>query len=155
MAKQKKPSPSIAAEPQAQYLRLAPASMRNNGPRPIADWVKEGSRPLSMQRFRSIARKIPLDLERWGVVLHIPVVQWKQRIIKRQPLNPLEADRVLLVEELYRRGEEVFGSMENFHGWMEDEHLLLGKPPMDLLVSSKGIEQVLDELIAIEHGLPV
>jgi uncharacterized protein (DUF2384 family) len=107
-----------------------------------------------MQRFRAIARKVPFPLDRWGKVLHVPSIQWKERLAKRDRLAPLEADRVLLVEELYRRGEEVFGNKENFQRWMEMDHLLLGEAPMTFLLSSKGIEQVLDELIAIEHGLP-
>lgn len=153
MAKSKTTA-SIVAEPQATYMRQSPTGQRTGGPRPTAEWMKEGSKPLSMQRFRGIARQVPFALERWGHVLHIPATQWKQRIVKRQPLNPLEADRVLLVEELYRRGLEVFGDMAMFQRWMEGKHLLFGTAPMDYLVSSKGIEQVLDELIAIEHGLP-
>jgi len=153
MAK-RKTIPNIVSEPQATYARQSPTGVRKTGPRPTAEWMKEGGKPLSMQRFRGIARQVPFALERWGHVLHIPATQWKQRITKRQPLNPLEADRVLLVEELYRRGLEVFGDKERFQGWMEDDHLLLGKAPMEYLKSSKGIEQVLDELIAIEHGLP-
>jgi len=154
MAKRKTSTPSVAAEPGATYTRTAATKRPAANPRPVDEWIREGSKPLSMQRFRAIARKVPFPLERWGAVLHVPSARWKQRLAKREQLAPLEADRVLLVEELYRRGEEVFGNKEDFQRWMELDHLLLGKAPMAYLVSSKGIEQVLDELVAIEHGLP-
>lgn len=149
MAKQnqrtKTTSPSVAAEPAAAYGRSNTAMRKR---------ASLSGKPLPMSRFRTVARGIALPMDHWSRVLHVPLTEWRQRSRGNGSLQPLETDRVLQVQEVYRRGEEVFGDREVFSRWMESKHLLLGKAPMDMLGSAEGINLVLDELIAIEHGLP-
>ena len=55
---------------------------------------------------------------------------------------------------LFRKGEEVFGSEENYFTWLSAKNISLGgKAPRALLGSSVGINLVRDELSRIEHGI--
>ena len=55
---------------------------------------------------------------------------------------------------LHSKGEEVFGSRENFSTWLQTENLALGNIiPRDLLKNSFGINLLMDELVRIEHGV--
>ena len=61
---------------------------------------------------------------------------------------------IMQIEILHSKGEEVFGSRENFSTWLETENLALGNIiPRDLLKNSFGINLLMDELVRIEHGV--
>ncbi len=55
---------------------------------------------------------------------------------------------VLLDRELMERGREVFGDEEKFKLWLHTESKALGKKPTDC-----EKEEILDELVRIEHGI--
>lgn len=54
------------------------------------------------------------------------------------------------------RALDVLGTPQDVERWLISPNFPLGDvPPIDLLVTEQGLQQVLGELIAIEHGLPV
>ncbi len=108
-----------------------------------------------MRRFKSLAKEVPLPMDQWSRVLHVPMDRWMQRLRSSSGLQPLETDRVLLILELYRMGMGVLGGQDSMARWMAQKHFLFGKPPADLLTSQEGIERVMAELGRIEHGIPV
>ncbi len=107
-----------------------------------------------MREFKRIAKSIPLSMEVWSGVLHVPLVRWKRRLAGTAALQPLETDRVLHIHELYRMGEKIFGSAPAMARWMEHPHWLFGKAPLAMLTSQQGIEEVMAEIGRIEHGIP-
>lgn len=69
-------------------------------------------------------------------------------------LNPEQTERLIEVATLYNKGEEVFGSLEQFNVWMNSSVLALGnKKPKAFLDTSLGIQMLLDELGKIEQGI--
>ena len=53
-----------------------------------------------------------------------------------------------------KRSIEVFDTQERAEGWLRSPSIALGwKAPMELMISDKGIEMVLNELVRIEHGI--
>ena len=68
--------------------------------------------------------------------------------------DTLQSEKILQIEMLYARGEEVFGDSEHFLIWLQTENLALGKiKPQDILDSGFGISLLMDELTRIEHGV--
>lgn len=52
------------------------------------------------------------------------------------------------------RGIQAFGNKDNFHRWLNISSMALGdKVPAKLIETEEGLQQVLDELIRIEHGV--
>jgi len=52
------------------------------------------------------------------------------------------------------RGIQAFEKKENFHKWLNMPSNALGdKVPAKLIETEEGLQQVLDELIRIEHGV--
>ena len=52
------------------------------------------------------------------------------------------------------RGIQAFGNKDIFHKWLNIPSIALGdKVPATLIETEEGLEQVLDELIRIEHGV--
>lgn len=77
-----------------------------------------------------------------------------RRYTSAQKLNPEQSERLIELAKLYSRGEEVFGSMENFKGWMNSCVMAIGnKQPKEYLDTSIGIDLLMNELGRIEHGI--
>jgi len=63
-------------------------------------------------------------------------------------------EQILQVAEVFSRGNDVFGSPENFQDWMKVENVSLGgKRPIELLPSRYGAQMVLDVIGRIEYGV--
>ena len=70
---------------------------------------------------------------------------------EKLPFDPSE--KALLIGKLYFKGFEVFGEKEKFIRWMDNKNIVLGGiEPKHYLGSYTGIELLLNELNAIEHG---
>ena len=70
---------------------------------------------------------------------------------RKKAFNPAVTEKVLEIEEVYRKGIEVFG--ESFHHWMDTENIALGGTPKSLLNNSFGIRLLLDEIGRLEYGV--
>ena len=77
-----------------------------------------------------------------------------RRYSPQQKLSQEQSERLIEMARLYSRGEEVFGTMENFRQWMDSILLPFGnKKPKEFLDTSLGIGMIMDELGRIEHGI--
>ncbi len=68
-----------------------------------------------------------------------------------QALNVEIDDRQPIVSQAIR----VFGTLESATKWIENQSLVFGRPPAELLNDQEGIEAVRKVLNAIEYGSPV
>jgi putative toxin-antitoxin system antitoxin component (TIGR02293 family) len=69
-------------------------------------------------------------------------------------LSPAQSERAIELARLYSKGEDVFGSLDEFKQWMETSVLALGnKKPREFLDTSLGIDILLTELGRIEYGV--
>ena len=86
------------------------------------------------------------------------IVHTSDRTLRRygahQKLSQEQSERMVEMARLYSRGEEVFGSMNDFKEWMDTILLPFGnKKPKDFLDTSLGIGMIMDELGRIQHGI--
>ena len=86
------------------------------------------------------------------------IVHTSDRTLRRytagQKLSQDQSERMVEMAKLYGRGEEVFGSLENFREWMNTRLVPFGnKKPKEYLDTSIGIRMIQDELGRIEHGI--
>ncbi len=62
-------------------------------------------------------------------------------------------EQILKLEELFKKGVELFGSKDHFNKWLKSESYGLGgTKPIDMINSITGIDLVYEELIRIEFG---
>jgi putative toxin-antitoxin system antitoxin component (TIGR02293 family) len=72
---------------------------------------------------------------------------------ENKQLNTLNSEQLLKIMRLFRHGEKVFGSLDDFNRWLrKTSHGLDNMKPIDLLRSSGGIDLIDEELTSIEHG---
>ena len=72
---------------------------------------------------------------------------------ENRTLSPLKGELLLKLARLFKRGEQVFGSLAAFRAWMEKPaYGLDGTLPFSLLNTSEGINIVKDEVERIAFG---
>ena len=109
---------------------------------------------ISFRIFNSLTKKFPFSMQDWADFLHISGKTLSRYQKEDKSFDTLQSEKILQIEILYKRGEQVFGSADNFLIWLRTENIALGKTkPQNLLGSSFGISLLMDELARIEHGV--
>ena len=111
-------------------------------------------RGISFKFFDNLVKKFPFSFQDWASFLHISSKTLSRYQKEEKTFDTMQSEKILQIEMLYNRGEEVFGSAEYFLMWLQAENIALGKvKPQSLLGSSFGISLLMDELSRIEHGV--
>ncbi len=77
-----------------------------------------------------------------------------QRKSDQDLLDVSTTEQILQIAEVFSRGNDVFGSTDNFQNWMNSENMSIGgRKPIELLPSRYGAQMVLDVIGRIEHGV--
>jgi putative toxin-antitoxin system antitoxin component (TIGR02293 family) len=109
---------------------------------------------ISFQLFNNLVKKFPFSFQEWAGFLHISGKTLSRYQKEEKTFDTLQSEKILQIEMLYKRGEEVFGSADYFLIWLQAENLALGKTkPQDLMGSNFGISLLMDELTRLEHGI--
>jgi len=109
---------------------------------------------LTAPGVEKMIKRSRVGLPVWSSALHMSTASLERKLEGKTPFGALEADRLLTVEQVLKRGMEVFEDAGDLQAWLERKHQLLeNKRPMDLLGSTFGIGLVLMELGRIEHGV--
>lgn len=139
-------------EPMAVYYTSAVySSVDDRGVFSIIDSINKG---ISFSAFEKIIKKYSFSLQNWADFLHISNKTLSRYQKESKTFDALQSERILQIEILYSKGEEVFGDRDNFTKWLETKNLALGDiMPLDLLRTSFGIQLLMDELTRIEHGV--
>lgn len=140
------------AEPMAIYgTSFGYSSIDDRGVFSIIDSINRG---ISFASFENIIKKYSFTLQNWADFLHISNKTLSRYQKESKTFDALQSERIMQIEILHSKGEEVFGNRENFATWLKTENLALGNIiPRDLLKNSFGINLLMDELVRIEHGV--
>lgn len=60
---------------------------------------------------------------------------------------------MLLLFELFDKGIETLGSLDEFKAWLQRHSVCLNATPIDLLDTVTGINIVMSELLRIDYGI--
>jgi putative toxin-antitoxin system antitoxin component (TIGR02293 family) len=104
--------------------------------------------------FNQMADQTPLSIGDWASFLHLSERTLHRYRKNQLTFDPLHSERILELVLLFKKGQEIFNSEENYFAWLNTKNIALGsKTPLQLLGSSLGIGLVKDELSRIEHGI--
>jgi len=105
-------------------------------------------RDISKNYIKQILRLSKLSVLELISILPISIDTYKRKLA----FNPPVTEKVLEIEEVYRKGIDVFG--DSFHQWMDTENLAMGGvTPKTLLNNSFGVRLLLNEIGRLEHGI--
>ncbi|UOE42078.1 DUF2384 domain-containing protein [Chryseobacterium suipulveris] len=109
---------------------------------------------LDFKTFSHIFNRFSFTLQEWADFLHISSKTLSRYQNDGKSFDTLQSERILQIQMLHSRGEEVFGNQENFTSWLNTQNIALGNViPKTLLKTTFGIQLLMDELGRIEHGV--
>jgi putative toxin-antitoxin system antitoxin component (TIGR02293 family) len=156
----------LLSEPAAQYVVMAdPSAMRS-----IVLMGMQGKKDFAQIKsendFISVIRSgIPrqamthlMDIADLSLTEMAAIVHTSDRTLRRytpnQKLSQDQSERMIEIAKLYSRGEEVFGTINDFRVWMDTMLLAFGnQKPREFLDTSIGISLINEELGRIQHGI--
>ena len=74
---------------------------------------------------------------------------------KKQNLEPTYSEHLLKLIALYKKGEEIFGNIPEFNYWLQKPFWNSADKPIDWLVTSGGVDLVMEEIDKLAQGYPV
>jgi putative toxin-antitoxin system antitoxin component (TIGR02293 family) len=124
------------------------ADIRNDN-----DYISVIRTGIPKQAMTHLMQVADLTLTEMAAIIHTSD-RTLRRYTPQQKLSQEQSERMVEIAKLYSRGEEVFGSLDEFRQWMNTVLLPFGnKKPKDYLDTSLGINMIIDELGRIEHGI--
>lgn len=112
------------------------------------DYFALATRDISKSYIKSFLKKSQLSLQELIELVPISIDTYK----RKTAFNPSVTEKVLEMEEVYKKGIAAFGN--GFYDWMDASNPSLGGvKPKSLLTNSFGIRRLLDEIGRIEHGV--
>lgn len=74
---------------------------------------------------------------------------------QKRKLEPINGEHLLKLIKLYKKGEEIFGNIDEFNYWLRKPFWNLQEPPIGWLITSGGVDLLIDELDKLALGYPV
>ncbi len=105
------------------------------------------ARTISKNYIKQLLQLTKLTVPDLISILPISIDTYK----RKKAFSPVVTEKILEIEEVYRKGITTFG--ESFHQWMIAENIALGGKPKSFLSNSFGIRLLLDEIGRLEYGV--
>ena len=116
----------------------------------LVEKAQEGVRP---ELFFVLARISQFGIKVIEDLLNITSRTVRNYQKEKRTLPPLKGELLLKLMRLFKRGEEVFGSLTAFGAWVaKPAYGLDGATPFSKLNTSEGVNMVMDEVERIAYG---
>lgn len=117
------------------------------------DLLELTRRGIPKKAMLNLVKKISITLQEFSHIMHISERTF-QRFEETSLVKSEYSEKALELARLYARGEEVFGSLDKFKGWVKTPaYVFKNQTPFTLLDTSIGFDLVLKELGRIEQGI--
>lgn len=108
---------------------------------------------LPVSTYTHLLTAFSLTAQEAAAVFHIPARTLARRKHERR-FGPDESDRIFRFARIATRTREALGSEEKARQWLHRPNRALGNvPPLTLLATDAGIEQIEAVLGRLEHGV--
>jgi putative toxin-antitoxin system antitoxin component (TIGR02293 family) len=109
---------------------------------------------ISINDLNKVSAKYDLSINDWAAIMGISTKSIQRYQQQENTLSATQSEFVLKIEQLYKIGNEVFGTTENFKSWLEKPAYGLGyKIPSQILNTISGINLVINQVMRIAHGI--
>jgi putative toxin-antitoxin system antitoxin component (TIGR02293 family) len=109
---------------------------------------------FSYRKFEKIAALVPFTQKEWASILHLSEKTLQRYSKDNKNFEGIYVDRILHIQELIKTGVETFTSPEAFYRWLKRDTPHLGMVlRFSDLVNSKGIQEHIDAMERLQHGI--
>ncbi|HYV92109.1 MAG TPA: antitoxin Xre/MbcA/ParS toxin-binding domain-containing protein [Chitinophagales bacterium] len=121
--------------------------------RHLQNIVLAAKKGVSAKAFFDVASVSGIEKNKLAGLLNVSLKSLNRYRQQHKKLSPGKSERVLKLMRLYRKGEEIFGNVNEFRKWIDEPAYGLGNMiPETLLETSGGIDLIMEELTRIEFG---
>lgn len=114
--------------------------------------ARKGIKP---KLFYDFADSINMPEKRLALLINISSRTIHNYKELQKPLDPIQSEHLLKLIALYRKGEDIFGNVEEFNDWLGKPFWNSKEKPIDWLTTPGGVDLVKDELGRLSHGYTV
>ncbi len=142
---------------------IHPAGSRSGASKlPAASWIPAKKAPVKQvvtkdflfKDFKKVADKAPFTIAEWADILHLSERTLHRYAKENSAFSGLQIELILLTEKLITMGNELFGK-DGFKSWLNSSVFSLNnKKPKEYLHSYAGLQELINVIGRIEHGLP-
>jgi len=109
---------------------------------------------ISYKSFANLIRQSPFTITEWSSFLHLTDRTLLRYKAGNKTFEGIYAEKVIELTMFIKKGIDTFQTKDRFSEWLHGGNVALGGyKPIDLLVTSVGIELVTRELIRIDYGI--
>jgi putative toxin-antitoxin system antitoxin component (TIGR02293 family) len=110
---------------------------------------------LKTKIFYDFANTIKMPEKNLAFIINLSARTISNYKLKRKNLEPLYAEHLLKIIALFNKGEEVFGTVDEFSYWLNKPFWNTRQKPIDWLVTAGGVDLVAEEIDKLAQGYPV
>lgn len=152
---------SFVGEPEVAYMPLrkthSPLRIANKGvlfTKYKVQAISASSRTgISAKLFYDISETYKIPAVRLESIINITAKTIKAKIDSNIPLSPVHAEHLLKLADLFEKGIELFGTVEEFNMWLQKPFWFsTSETPNDWLVTPGGIDDLKSDLIRMAFG---
>ncbi|TFF29735.1 antitoxin Xre/MbcA/ParS toxin-binding domain-containing protein [Mucilaginibacter psychrotolerans] len=129
---------------------IAPYHTMFKSPLAKLEAIKQGLQPASLSALLKVTEVTQADIARW---LDITEPTLRKHIQGDNSLNPGLSEHVIQLLELFDKGVDTFGQLNEFKSWLRHYNPGIDAIPFDMLDTITGIGIVMSELIRIDYGV--
>ncbi len=105
-------------------------------------------------KFKKIAEKVTFTQTEWANILHLSERTLQRYSKDNKSFEGIYVDRILHLEKLIDTGLNTFENTDAFYRWLKKPKSILGSTiSFESLYHSQGIQDVLNQLERIQHGV--
>ncbi len=144
-------SSASVTEPTQQALQIIkPYANLFTSPKARLAAIKHGLEPKAIQDLIEITGATQTDVAH---ILDLTEPTLRKYIKAEKELNIGLSEHIIQLFELFDKGMDTFGSLEEFKSWLSHHNIGINAIPMDLLDTLTGINIIKSELIRIDYGV--
>ena len=128
---------------------LVPYTPYFKSPTAKLDAIRKGLRPGAINDLIQVSGATQTDVSRW---LDITEPTLRKHIQNTKDLNLGISEHIIQLFELFNKGLDTFGSLNEFKGWLKHYNVGIDATPFDILDTITGINIVINELIRVDYG---
>lgn len=117
--------------------------------------VSSARKGINTKVFYDFAEVIQMPEKNLATIINLSARTISNYAEKRKKLDPLYSEHLLKLIALFKKGEEVFGNIDEFNYWLKKPFWNSGEKPIDWLVTSGGVDLVMEEIDKLAQGYPV
>ena len=141
---------TLSKRTQEALTLIKPYKKLFTSPKAKHDTIKKGLEPKAIRDLITISGITQTDAAH---ILDLTEPTLRKYIKTGKELSSGLSEHLIQLFELFDKGMDTFGSLEEFKNWLPHHNIGINAVPMDLLDTLTGINIIKSELIRIDYGV--